>query len=83
MPGNLCEIVVISSSNENERGFMQGCRMGQGNKVPTQRLEIFPCFVGTCLENIFCPSLPVKSKKKLNLPKTLLLKLQPFFVDFR
>ena len=35
----------------------------------------------TCFDNIFCPSLPAKSQKKLNLPKMLLAKLQPFFVD--
>ena len=31
--------------------------------------------------NIFCPSLPAKSQKKLNLLKRLLAKLQAFFVD--
>ena len=35
----------------------------------------------TCFENSFCPSLPAKSQKKLNLPKRPLAKLQPFFVD--
>ena len=35
----------------------------------------------THFKNIFCLSLPAKSQKKLNLPKKLLAKLQPFFVD--
>ena len=35
----------------------------------------------TGFENNFCPSLLAELWKKLNLPKTLLAKLQPFFVD--
>ena len=34
----------------------------------------------TCFD-YFCPPLPAKPQKKLNLPKGLLAKLQPFFVN--
>ena len=61
---------------------MQSCVMQQENEVPTQNImEILLCIWAykikcTCFENIFCPSLPAESQKKLNLPK-----LQPLYVD--
>ena len=61
--------------------------MQQENEVPTQKSWKCYC-VCVGLQNKIhmfrehlCPSLPGKSQKKLNLPKRLLAKIQPFFID--
>ena len=87
--GSKCESVVISSSSENEWSWSAifSCKaVGCSKKIRCQHGNVI-VFVWaykikcTCFENIFCPSLQGKSKKKLNLPKRPLAKLQPFFVD--
>ena len=67
---------------------MQSCGMRQENEVLTE--NIMKCYCGCVglqnkIQNVsrifFCPSLLAKSQKKLNLPKRLLAKLQPFIVE--
>ena len=83
-----CESVVISPSSENERSWsvIFSCKaVGCSKKMRCQHRTSWKCYcvcVGlqnkikcTCFENIFCPSLPAKSQKKLNLPKRQLAKL--------
>ena len=60
---------------------MQSCRMQQEDEVPAQKNHgNASVFVWAYKIKCTCPSLPAKSQKKLNLPKTLLAKLQLFLL---